>query len=315
MEEENKAEEVVRIIGWNFVSSNSSWRLIGFDLKKNKPRLSSTIVKIELLENIITTCSGRRYRPINSPGKLHPMAEIYLHSLSESQEFDYTIEFLNVPNNKKQFTSHRFQKAPYLEYKNKVYELLGDEFRDISAFQHHLAWMDDKCIFIGKSDMADEDENEDELALWENFALSQENSKEVQDVFVEQKFAKYSATIKASKLIEQGRLSEIVIDPSIKLIFTKALWQEVCFLFSEMTTNVIADNSLDHKYTPALTIPSSRQMISWVIDENILFDSSKWLPKPLLETFNSHDYISEILKHHYQVINRFNIKYELNANV
>lgn len=319
MKDNNKVVNVIRIVGWNFVSLNSNWHLIGFDLKNNSARISSPIVKIELVKNIITTFSGSRYRPVEGPGRLHPKAEIFLKNLSEFDDFGYTVELLSVSNNKKQFTppaaEHLFQKRPYLEYKSKVFELLDQEFSDIPSVQHHLGWIDDKCIFIGMSEKADEDEHEDQLAVWESFALNHENSKEVQLVFVQQNFAKYSVTNKASKLIRQGDLSEIVIDPSVNLIFTKALWEEVCFLFSEMITNVIADSGKEGKFAPALATPNPKQMISWLVDKSILAHHSKWLSKSLLETFNSHDYITEILKHHYQATNQFNIKYELNANV
>lgn len=310
VETDKNDNEVVKIADWNFVSDRSNWHLIGFDQKNDSPRLSTPVVKIEFDTNTITTISGRKYQPINGPGKLDPRAETFLKNLSGFNDFKYTIEFKHVfsdeNNQKKPVVKLPSRIAPFVEYKNNLTALLEQEFRDISPQQFHFAWVEDQCFFIGTG--------EDELHLWNKFSLRHQSYEDVQRIFTQQAVTKYSATQKASKLIQNGELSRTAFDPTIPIVFTKECWDEVCQLFSEMMTHVIADNSFEDINKLALQGPNERGQISWIVNESLIRHKSKWL-SDLSKSFDSKDYINEILNHHYQAVDKFNLLHGLNANV
>lgn len=294
------------LVFWDLVELGMDKHIIGFDIGLKQARFSTPIIKLDLHSNTAVTRSGTRYRFLSAPGRLHPYAKRLLKKLFNNSPLRYTLKYShpddkrNSLDNIQEWVKHsrvtKPRKDPYVRYKSKLIACLKSEFEDIAEFYHHLAWIDERCIYIGNA--------KDEFTLWNEFALRHDTSKDIQKIFLEQTSSRYLATQKASALLERGALSQVVIDPKIPIILSRDLWDETCRLFSDMVSKLAELNPDADLTSLRLVPPTEAGMIEWAVKSVPRARNKQAITNPP-KSFDNQHYLYEILDGHSRAVQDF----------
>lgn len=300
------------VVFWDVVELGLDKHIIGFDIELKQARFSTPIIKLDLHTNTAVTKSGTRYRFLSAPGRLHPYAKRLLKKLFNKSPLRYTLKYShsddkrNSLDNIEEWVKHsrvtKPRKDPYDHYKGKLIACLKSEFEDIAEVYHHLAWIDDRCIFIGNA--------KDEFTLWNEFALRHDTSDDIQKIFLEQTSTRHLATHKASALLERGDLSKVVIDPKIPIIFSRDLWDKTCHLFSGMVSKLAELNPNADLTSLRLISPTAAGTIEWAAKSVPRARTKQAITKPP-KSFDTQHYLYEILDGHSRAIQDFRRSHEI----
>lgn len=294
------------LVFWDVVELGMDKHIIGFDIGLKQARFSTPIIKLDLHSNTAVTRSGTRYRFLSAPGRLHPYAKRLLKKLFNNSPLRYTLKYShpddkrNSLDNIEEWVKHsrvtKPRKDPYDRYKSKLIACLKSEFEDIAEFYHYLAWIDERCIYIGNA--------KDEFTLWNEFALCHDTSNDVQKIFLEQTSTPHLATQKASALLERSALSQVVIDPKIPIIFSRDLWVKICRMFSDLVSQLTELNPDADLTSLRLVPPTEAGMIEWAVKSVPRARTKQTITKPP-KSFDTQQYIYEILDGHSRAIQDF----------
>ncbi len=300
------------LVFWDVVELGMDKHIIGFDIGRKQARFSTPIIKLDLHSNTAITRSGTRYRFLSAPGRLHPYAKRLLKKLFNNSPLRYTLKYShpedkrNSLDNIEEWVKHsrvtKPRKDPYDRYKGKLIACLKSEFEDIAEFYHHLAWIDERSIYIGNTN--------DEFTLWNEFALRHGKSEDIQKIFLEQTSTCHLATQKASALLERGALSQVVIDPKIPIIFSRDLWDKASCLFSDMVSKLAELNPNADVTSLRLVPPSEEGMIEWAVKSVPRARNIQATTKPP-KSFDTQHYLYEILDGHSRAIQDFRRSHEI----
>ena len=302
------------VVFWDVVELGMDKHIIGFDIELKQARFSTPIITLDLHTNTAVTRSGTRYRFLSAPGRLHPYAKQLLKRLFNKSPHRYTLKYSH-PDDKRNSLDNltgqaevgrarikKSRKDPYDQYKGKLMACLKSEFEDIAEIYHHLAWINERFIYIGNA--------RDEFTLWNEFALRHDRSDDIQKVFLEQTSTRHLATHKASALLERGALSKVVIDPKIPIIFSRDLWDKTCHLFSGMVSKLAELNPNADLTSLQLIPPTPEGTIEWSAKSVPRARTKQAITKPP-KSFDTQYYLYEILDGHSRAIQDFRRSHEI----